>query len=300
MLETINNFLFKLFDDFSWKRLFTTVLAIVISIVGLLVFERYTSSFELNRIQKAAEILSNLQKIDTYHTPSSNEVESVKHQLLTDLTKCIKQKPLTIELPEIMLSGVWSTRIKNFVSGAAPWLILAVLSLPAALNRKPPNTTSFATFGVFAVVCGAAAIYLNLNVSAVTSFLIFSLAPLIVVAAIGIAAAIAIPQFAAYRMKAYDSSAIVCLKNAITIIESFFIDHTRYPESLSEAGLIKLPPSIILDYKLMTEDTYFVTATHQKSGRIYFKLSGADQIYSKDKDAKDGDLTETNMENPTI
>jgi len=52
---------------------------------------------------------------------------------------------------------------------------------------------------------------------------------LIVVAIIGILAAIAIPQFASYRTKAYNSSAQSDLKNTKTSLEAYFADNQRYP-----------------------------------------------------------------------
>jgi type IV pilus assembly protein PilA len=52
---------------------------------------------------------------------------------------------------------------------------------------------------------------------------------LIVVAIIGILAAIAIPQFASYRQKAYNSAAQSDLKNVKTNLESYFADNQKYP-----------------------------------------------------------------------
>ena len=52
---------------------------------------------------------------------------------------------------------------------------------------------------------------------------------LIVVAIIGILAAIAIPQFASYRQKAYNSAAQSDLKNIKTSLESHFADTQAYP-----------------------------------------------------------------------
>jgi len=52
---------------------------------------------------------------------------------------------------------------------------------------------------------------------------------LIVVAIIGILAAIAIPQFASYRQKAYNSAAQSDLKNAKTALESYYADNQYYP-----------------------------------------------------------------------
>ena len=52
---------------------------------------------------------------------------------------------------------------------------------------------------------------------------------LTVVAIIGILAAIAIPQFSAYRAKAYNSAAQSDLKNSKTNLEAFFADNQKYP-----------------------------------------------------------------------
>jgi type IV pilus assembly protein PilA len=56
---------------------------------------------------------------------------------------------------------------------------------------------------------------------------------LIVVAIIGILAAIAIPQFSAYRQKAYNSAAQSDLKNTKTGMEAFMADNQNYPSSLA-------------------------------------------------------------------
>ena len=56
---------------------------------------------------------------------------------------------------------------------------------------------------------------------------------LIVVAIIGILAAIAIPQFAAYREKAYNSAANSDLKNLKTGMEAYMADNQEYPADLT-------------------------------------------------------------------
>ena len=52
---------------------------------------------------------------------------------------------------------------------------------------------------------------------------------LIVVAIIGILAAIAIPQFSAYRAKAYNAAATADLKNIKTGMEAYMADNQQYP-----------------------------------------------------------------------
>jgi len=56
---------------------------------------------------------------------------------------------------------------------------------------------------------------------------------LIVVAIIGILAAIAIPQFASYRAKAYNSAAQSDLKNIKTGMEAYMADNQEYPLDIS-------------------------------------------------------------------
>ena len=52
---------------------------------------------------------------------------------------------------------------------------------------------------------------------------------LIVVAIIGILAAIAIPQFSSYRQKAYNSASQSDLKNIKTGMEAYMADNQEYP-----------------------------------------------------------------------
>jgi len=64
---------------------------------------------------------------------------------------------------------------------------------------------------------------------------------LIVVAIIGILAAIAIPQFAAYRMRAFNSSAGSDARNTKTAEEAMFVDFQRYGLTASGATLAAAP-----------------------------------------------------------
>jgi len=52
---------------------------------------------------------------------------------------------------------------------------------------------------------------------------------LIVVAIIGILAAIAIPAFSAYRVRAYNSAAVADIHTVKTQLETYFCEQQRYP-----------------------------------------------------------------------
>lgn len=52
---------------------------------------------------------------------------------------------------------------------------------------------------------------------------------LIVVAIIGILAAVAIPQFSVYRIKGFNVAALADLKNFKTEMEAYYYEHQSYP-----------------------------------------------------------------------
>jgi prepilin-type N-terminal cleavage/methylation domain-containing protein len=59
---------------------------------------------------------------------------------------------------------------------------------------------------------------------------------MIVIAIIGILAAIAIPQFAAYRVRAFNATAQSDLRNMITAQEAYYADKQIYVAPGDEAG----------------------------------------------------------------
>jgi prepilin-type N-terminal cleavage/methylation domain-containing protein len=74
---------------------------------------------------------------------------------------------------------------------------------------------------------------------------------MIVIAIIGILAAIAIPQFNSYRKRAYNASANTDIKNAYTAAQAYFVDH---PD-------VAVTTPILLQYGLNTSQGVTVTTT---------------------------------------
>ncbi len=52
---------------------------------------------------------------------------------------------------------------------------------------------------------------------------------MIVIAIIGVLAAIAIPQFAAYRQKAHNAAALTDLRTSKSVVEAYYLEHYYYP-----------------------------------------------------------------------
>jgi type IV pilus assembly protein PilA len=104
---------------------------------------------------------------------------------------------------------------------------------------------------------------------------------MIVIAIIGILAAIAIPQFSAYRQRSYNSSAQSDLKNAATAQEAYFVDNSTYcgtPATLVGAtyGLYISAPgnvSVVFTISAADENEYTMDAYHP-SGSESFTITG--------------------------
>lgn len=59
---------------------------------------------------------------------------------------------------------------------------------------------------------------------------------MVVVAIIAVLAAIAIPQFASYRQRGFDSRSLVDIRNAATGEESYFAAHNTYVDCIGRAA----------------------------------------------------------------
>ena len=100
---------------------------------------------------------------------------------------------------------------------------------------------------------------------------------MIVIAIIGILAAIAIPQFSAYRKRSFNSAATSDLRNAATAQEAYFVDEQAY---CSTAGTLTgatyglyLSEGVTFNITAATTSGYTMTASHAKGDKT-FTLSG--------------------------
>jgi type IV pilus assembly protein PilA len=96
---------------------------------------------------------------------------------------------------------------------------------------------------------------------------------MIVIAIIGILAAIAIPQFNAYRKRSYNSSAVADLRNAATAQEAYFVDNSDYCDTTSTLigatyGLY-LSDKVVFDIDTATASTYVMRAYHPSGSESY-------------------------------
>ena len=116
---------------------------------------------------------------------------------------------------------------------------------------------------------------------------------LIVIAIIAILAAIAIPQFARYRIRAYNGSAESDLRNARTTYEAFFADWQHYPSDVSfTTGTVELiweggPAAAVDNFNLSTGVGFIaITDDNNVSYVMGTKHVQGDTQYGADSDVQ--------------
>ena len=96
---------------------------------------------------------------------------------------------------------------------------------------------------------------------------------MIVIAIIGILAAIAIPQFSAYRKRSYNSSAQSDLRNSATAQEAYYVDNSSYCSTsgtlIGATYGLYLSNSVAYDIVHGGSDSYRMTAYHPSGDSSY-------------------------------
>ena len=97
---------------------------------------------------------------------------------------------------------------------------------------------------------------------------------MIVIAIIGILAAIAVPNFLKYRQKGYDSAAMADIKNAYSTSQAYFAD---YP-----AGTVTLPTLQNYGFRISAQVTVTVDTGAQNTLQLRASHSSGTKTYTID------------------
>jgi Tfp pilus assembly protein PilE len=96
---------------------------------------------------------------------------------------------------------------------------------------------------------------------------------MIVIAIIGILAAIAIPQFSAYRTRAFNAAAESDLRNAATAQEAYFVDFQNYADAIADlAGAtfgFMSSTGVTVAVSSSSVDGYTMTSFHASGDRTW-------------------------------
>ena len=99
---------------------------------------------------------------------------------------------------------------------------------------------------------------------------------MIVIAIIGILAAIAIPQFSAYRRRAYNTAAESDLKNACTAQEAYYVDKATYTNAIADlVGTYGVYTSSGVVFTSVAGDiASYTMKTYHTSGDVTYSVKG--------------------------
>src|SRR5689334_20686099 len=110
--------LFKFFSEFTWRKLAGVFLVLIVCFGGFSLYERYTSSFKLSRLQKATELLLRIQEAQANApTNAPPELDRARNALLAQALKAIEETPMTFEVLPSKLSFSVDTPLKFFAGG---------------------------------------------------------------------------------------------------------------------------------------------------------------------------------------
>jgi hypothetical protein len=149
MFDSFFNFLEKFVSDFSWRRLITFLLFLLLIIGALLLYDKYTDNSRLNKIERSTALLK--------------ELASLHNQIAQDSTLLPIYLDTTKRLHEIVnehtTMPAWLYIILKGFFGALPWLICVFAILPSVKRGdNPPNTILGA--GAFAVIFGVIGMFI--------------------------------------------------------------------------------------------------------------------------------------------
>ena len=95
----------------------------------------------------------------------------------------------------------------------------------------------------------------------------------VLIAIVGILAAIAIPQFSAYRTRSYNAAAQADLRSAITAQEAYYVDNGSYTASIQRLSgteyALTLSQGVTIEILSAGKDDYHMTAFHCNGDNKY-------------------------------
>jgi len=134
----------KLVYEPTWKRFFHLVLSVGVLLGAFLIFERYTRTFELARLERSVDVLRKLHALKA-ETGDTNEQELIRmgSVLESQMHELVKLQPAGTESQPnqiIKPSGWW-----KFLAALIPWaLVIAPMVRAEAKKRgnvpkRPPG-----------------------------------------------------------------------------------------------------------------------------------------------------------------
>lgn len=148
----IINTLLDLLTEGNWRGIRAVFLLLVITAVLFFAYDYYTASFTFGRLDKAADLISKMQQIES-GGKLSPELDRIYATLRLQADEAVNHKPLSINIPEASLS-VGTSHMLKFTAGGAIWVLLSLLTIRKMFRREPKSISQFAGFLAVATIFG--------------------------------------------------------------------------------------------------------------------------------------------------
>ncbi len=193
MVDSIVDSVFNLFENFTIKRFFALCVTLGIFLFAVLMYEKYTSNFQLNRLQKSAEILNVLQGIEPNNVSPDKELLVVYNNIKSELSSLSDPtNPTSLNyIPP-------NAGLLKFLLGFLPWALMSLALLPQFRKKEDAAIPALFLLLVLALVFGWIGYLMPTVLWPWFNLVFYPLGHI----TLFIAPAIIIPQFKAYRRRA--------------------------------------------------------------------------------------------------
>lgn len=175
----------RLIVDFSWKRLVALLLVVSFGIGALLVYERYTNSFRLERIRRSVDILVAMRTLDSAAYRRDADLQAMYKLLAKEVRAAANPQRI---LPEINPPVTdFGTGAKRFLSGAFLWILLALVAAKDVVQKNDQAPSALIAALIAGCVAGLIALFLPIQsagVQFVALPLILFIVPVLVIVAV--------------------------------------------------------------------------------------------------------------------
>lgn len=179
MIEDTTKTIFSIVNEFTLKKLFALVLLISIIVIGLVMFDRYTATTKLNKLERIVDLISEVSDLQ------ANEDIQNDPQLLRSLD-WIKSEliDLTLDDHEEVSSedGLYLAWIWRIMLGGLAWYLFSIAMLFSNKKDKKPSSsewTGFVGVLIFAIGQGLAIHWITPTSASATLIAMMSFTPLI-------------------------------------------------------------------------------------------------------------------------
>lgn len=125
----------KFCTEFTVRKFFGVIVVGLLAFGVFLIYERYTSSFQLSRLQKAADLLARIQVVSGSGTNSTPDLDRARNALVAQAVKAIEEKPLSLDFIPSKLTFSMETLWK-FAAGGALWCMFALFQLSKLKTKE--------------------------------------------------------------------------------------------------------------------------------------------------------------------